>query len=345
MRRVLCAALSLLLLCACAPADGNAPELLEPVTVGSDMATAVISNIYDGTVMEGNILPEIMELSFSTGGRIGEVCVTLGDQVHEGDPLVKLDTAALEARRDAIADQLDYAQTIDGFDQRETALNLQLLAEQYGEDSARYQLYANEQREAAEGRAVQIQALQEQLSEAEDDLNVQSVIYAPCSGTVAAVNVNVGDVAWPNAVVAVVASDETCYLQTEYLSETTVAAASEIYATIGGLRYEVEYVPMDKNDYITKTLSGAAMNSTYEVVNGDNSLVGQYALLYLMTAQREQVLSVPANAVLRDSGGYYVYVNDSGEKVRREVEVGLMTAAQVEILSGLEEGVQIYVVG
>ncbi len=345
MKRVLCAALSLLLLCACSAAGGDAPALLEPVTIGSDMATATITNIYDGSVMEGNILPEVMELSFSTGGSIGEVCVTLGDQVREGDPLVKLDTTVLEARRDSIAGQLDFAVTMDGFDTREAALNLQLLEAQYGADSSHCQLYSNEQAEAADNRAAQIAALREQLAEAEDALNVQSVVYAPCDGTVAAVNVNVGDMAWPNAVVAVVASDETCYLQTEFLSESTVAAASEIYATIGGLRYEVAYVPMDKNEYITKTLSGAPMSSTYEVVGGDNSLVGQYALLYLMTAQREQVLCVPANAVLRDSAGYYVYVDENGEKVRREIEVGLTTAAQVEILSGLEEGVQVYVVG
>jgi len=345
MKRVLCAALCLLMLCACGTVGGNAPELLEPVTVGSDMATASITNIYDGSVIEGNILPEVQELSFTTGGTIGEVCVTLGDQVKTGDPLVKLDTTALVARRDMIADQLDYARTMNDFDTREAALNLQLLAEQHGEDSARYQLYSNEQTEAASNRAAQIEALEAQLAEAENALNVQSVIYAPCNGTVAAVNVNVGDMAWPNAIVAVVANDETCFLQTEFLSESTVAAATELYATIGGLRYEVKYVPMDKNEYITKTLSGAPMNSTYEVVGGDNQLVGQYALLYLMTAQREQVLCVPANAVLRDSNGYYVYADENGEKVRRDIEVGLMTAAQVEILSGLEEGVQVYVVG
>lgn len=345
MKRLFCAALSLLLLCACGVVGTDAPALLEPIVVGNDMATATITNIYDGSVIEGNILPEVMSLSFSNGGTIGEVCVTLGDQVKEGDPLIKLDTTMMEERRDMVADNLDYARTMNEFDTREAELNLQLLAEQYGEDSARYQLYSNEQAEAANNRAAQVEALEAQLQEAEDALNVESVIYAPCDGTVAAVNFNVGDMAWPNAVAVVVASNETCFLQTEFLSESTVDKATELYATIGGLRYEVEYVPMETTEYITKTLSGAAMNSTYEVVGGDNSLVGQYALLYLMTAQREQVLSVPSNAVLRDSNGYYVYADENGEKVRRDIEVGLMTAAQVEILSGLEEGVQVYVVG
>ena len=344
MRRSICVALILLLLCGCA-AGSAAPELAEPVTVGSDMAVAAIGNIYDGTVMEGNILPRTEALSFASAGRVGEVCVTLGEQVEAGQTLIRLDTSALQAQRDAVADALDYARTMDGYSSREAELTRQMLALQYGADSARVRLYVNEQKEAAQQRADSLAELEQQLADAENALNVQSVLTAPCSGTVAAVNVNVGDMVWPQAEVAVVTDDSSCYLQTEFLTETTIRAATEVYATIGGLRYEIDYVPMDSGDYITKMLSGASMYSTFELAEADSGLIGQYALLYLMTAQREQVLCVPANAVLRDASGYYVYVNQDGVKERRDLEVGLTTAAQVEILSGLEEGERVYVVG
>lgn len=344
MKRVICAALSLLFLCACA-VESEAPALLEPVTVGSDMATVMLGNMYDGSVLEGNILPLTNELSFSTGGKVGEVYVTLGAQVEEGEPLVRLDITALESQRDALVDSLAYARTMDDFSSREVEIQLQLLALQYGEDSAHYRLYVNEQKEAAEQRAIEIAALEEQLAAAEESLNVQSVVTAPCDGTVVAVNVNAGDPVWPNAVVAVVVDNDSCYLQTEFLAQDTIANASEVYATIGGLRYEVTYVPIDSNEYITKMLSGQTMYATFEVEGAESDLIGQYALLYLMTAQREQVLCVPSNAVLRDSMGYYVYVSENGEKVRRDIEIGLKTAAQVEILSGLEEGENVYVVG
>jgi len=296
-------------------------------------------------VLEGNILTEIEELSFSTSGTVGEICVVLGDRVKAGDPLIRLDTTMLQTRRDALADQLEHARTMDDFTTTEAALTTRMLALQYGEDSARCQLYVNEQNQAAQNRAAQIASLEDQLAEAEDNLNVQSVVTAPCDGTVAAVNVNVGDVVWPNAVVAVVADDSTCYLQTEFMNESVAAAASEIYATIGGTRYEVEYVPIETSDYITKVLSGVTMYSTFEVEGGTSDLVGQYAMLYLMTTQLEQVLNIPANALLRDAEGYYVYVDEAGVKTRRAVEIGVLTAAQAEILSGLEEGESVYVVG
>ena len=71
MKRTIFAALCLLLLCACG-AQSDAPALIEPVTISSDMATAAYGNIYDGTVLEGNILPQTQTLCFEASGRVGE---------------------------------------------------------------------------------------------------------------------------------------------------------------------------------------------------------------------------------------------------------------------------------
>ncbi len=103
-------------------------------------------------------------------------------------------------------------------------------------------------------------------------------------------------------------------------------------------------MPMDINDYITQSLSNQTMYAKFELKDGSSDLIGQYALLYMMTIQREQVLNIPSNAVLRDSEGHYVYVDQNGVKERRPVQVGVVTAAQAEILSGLEEGESVYVV-
>ena len=343
MKRVICAALCLLFLCSCAVTT-DAPELLEPIKVGNDIAQATVGNVFDGSVIEGNIIPEIEKLSFSTSGTVQEVYVCMGDVVKEGDPLVKLDTSAMQARRDALADQVEYAKTMDEFSTREAALTAKQMGLQFGEDSPRCLLYINEQKEAAKKRTADIEALEMQLEEAEDALNVQSVLSAPFDGTVASVSVSVGDMVRPNATIAVVANDSTCYLQTEFFTETAVAAATEVYATVGGVRYEVTYVPMDINDYISQSLSNQTMYAKFEIEDGNSDLVGQYALLYLMTIQQEQVLNVPSNAVLRDSEGYYVYVDQNGVKERRPVEVGVVTTAQAEIVSGLQEGESVYVV-
>lgn len=326
-------------------ADSSAPELLEPTTVGSDLAPVKVGDIYNGTVLEGNVLPKLEELSFSENGVVGQVCVLLGDSVKKGDPLIRLDTEALKETRETLTEELEYAKKMDDFDTRAAELNGELLAQQVGWGSSRYLLFANEQEAAAKQRAAEIAALERQLAEINENLNEESVLKAPCDGTVAALAVSVGDPVQEDEIIAAVADDSQCFLQTEYLAEAKVSLASTVYATVGGVRYSVSYLPMETKDYITKALAGETLYSSFALEGAKSDLIGQYALLYVMSSQREQVLNIPANALLRDEKGYYVYVDHDGERVRQEVEIGLKTDAQVEILSGLKEGENVYVVG
>lgn len=338
-------ALFLLLTFSACGTDSSVPELLEPATVGSDLAPVKIGDIYNGTVLEGNVLPELEELSFSVNGCVREVCVLLGDPVKKGDPLIRLDTEALEEVHKSLTEQLEYARKMDEFDTEAAELNGELLAQQAGWGSSQYRLFANEQEAAAQKRAAEIAELERQLAEVDEGLNLETVLTAPCDGTVASIAVKVGDMVQEEQVVAVVADNSKCFLQTEYLAEAKVTLASAVYATVGGVRYDVTYVPMETKDYITKALAGETLYSSFSLKGAKSDLIGQYALLYVMSSQREQVLNIPANALLRDEKGYYVYVERGGEKVPQEVEIGLKTAAQVEILSGLQEGERVYVVG
>ena len=60
--------------------------------------------------------------------------------------------------------------------------------------------------------------------------------------------------------------------------------------------------------------------------------------------RRENVLKIPLNALYSEDDMYYVYIIEDGEtRVRRNVEIGAVSAAEAEIVSGLEEGDVIYV--
>jgi HlyD family secretion protein len=56
------------------------------------------------------------------------------------------------------------------------------------------------------------------------------------------------------------------------------------------------------------------------------------------TDKRENVVAVPAAAVLRKPEGYAVEVVKDGESAEREVKIGLNDGGKVEVLSGLVEG-------
>ncbi|MFW5684405.1 MAG: efflux transporter periplasmic adaptor subunit, partial [Spirochaetota bacterium] len=62
---------------------------------------------------------------------------------------------------------------------------------------------------------------------------------------------------------------------------------------------------------------------------------------YLVLAEREDVLVLPKRAVQRYATRRYVHVLVNGVRVERDVEIGLETATEVEIVRGLEEGEEV----
>ena len=72
---------------------------------------------------------------------------------------------------------------------------------------------------------------------------------------------------------------------------------------------------------------------------------GDYAALIFVNSYQPDALLIPANAVLADAAGKYVYVvGKNGERVRRDVKLRVPVGAiDAQVLEGLEEGERIYV--
>jgi len=58
----------------------------------------------------------------------------------------------------------------------------------------------------------------------------------------------------------------------------------------------------------------------------------------VVVAERRGVLTIPRGALRRQGGRRFVYVVDGGRTARRDVQVGLVGLADVEVTSGLAEG-------
>lgn len=128
-------------------------------------------------------------------------------------------------------------------------------------------------------------------------------------------------------------------LKCDYINRKTAATAQEMYAVIDGIRYEVEYVPMESDEYTRLTTQGETVYSTL-YLEGDIQEVnlGDYAAVVVVHKKREQALSVPAEAVHRDETGSYVYVANGEENIYTSVSTGMSDGVYTEILSGIAEG-------
>ncbi len=87
------------------------------------------------------------------------------------------------------------------------------------------------------------------------------------------------------------------------------------------------------------------MHTEVDVKNTDRVLVpGLYAEADLTLEQRDDIPSIPLQAVNHEAGKTTVFiVNPSGELEDRTVKLGLQTASDAEVVSGLHEGEQVVV--
>lgn len=144
--------------------------------------------------------------------------------------------------------------------------------------------------------------------------------------------------------IVAVGDTEEKVLKCDFINKADVAAAKDLYAVIDGVRYEIEYQPMDTDEYSKLSATGAKVYSTFTLL-GDTSQVqvGDFAVITLFAEKKEQVLSIPKEALHKDETGYYTYVMQDGETVSMPVKVGISDGVYTEITSGLTEGAQVLV--
>ena len=155
-----------------------------------------------------------------------------------------------------------------------------------------------------------------------------------------------GGSAQASSTALVLARTDELVLQGEYLSQSLVESADGVWALVGDGRAELEYLPMDEQEYVSLLLSGEEMTSRFAFADGvpEGVRAGDYAAVVVKTDQRQDVLWLPPGALCRDAAGEYVYIpGENGGKVRQDVKTGARTTTAVEITQGLSGGDVVYV--
>lgn len=141
-----------------------------------------------------------------------------------------------------------------------------------------------------------------------------------------------------------VADMDKLVLKSDYVNDNKAAAAKEMYALIDGVRYEIEYHSVSREEYTKITEGGGKVYSTFTFL-GDysNVEVGDFAVIVVFKEKQENVLTVPKEAVHKDSTGNFVYLMENDKSIAITVKTGITDGVYTEILSGLTEGDEVLV--
>lgn len=105
----------------------------------------------------------------------------------------------------------------------------------------------------------------------------------------------------------------------------------------GGTRYNAGQAVSTSAGYIP----------IYFSLKNDGTLIpGSYIEVYLLGAERDNVITVPVSSISEQQGNYFVYIQlDEEGYLKSPVKLGTRDGERVEVLSGLHEGDKVVVTG
>lgn len=323
------AALLALTGCSLLPMEDEAlqPPLVQPAEEQLDIVEAAAGNIQTFLKGTANFVSASAEaLSFKeSGGRLKSINVKVGEEVKAGDLLAELETGDLE---------------------------LQIKLQRLNVERARLLYQDARTSEASETdlrlREIDMERETLQLESMESKLR-QSRLYASISGVVLfAESLNTGD--YVNAYQTIVSVADPSDMQLTYVSANSkdvlpVEAGMPVQLKYKGKNYTGKVLQSPSNVPVTTDATKAERNAVTIIVGMDNppqdAQIGHSAELTIPLQSRENVIVLPRSAIRSYMGRSYVQVEEDGRRKEIDVEIGLETPTEVEIVKGLEAGQKI----
>lgn len=300
------------------------PPLIQPAEEQFDAIDVAKGNIQ--TFLRGNanfISASVETLSFKeSGGRLKSINVELGQEVKAGELVAELETGDL-----AVQSKLQRLNV-----ERAELLYKQALTSGANETDLRL-------------REIDLEREQISLGEMEKKLS-KAQLYAPINGTVTFVDaMKSGD--FVNAFQPVVTVADPASLQLTYV----VSEAKDLNAVEPGMPVSLKYKGKAYSGKVLQSPSStpviadkakADRNATTIIMGMDNAPegihVGDVAEITIELQKRENVIVLPRAALRTYMGRNYVQIAEGERRKEVDVEVGLTTPTEVEIVRGLKEG-------
>lgn len=291
-------------------------------TAEVELGTQTLSVTLDATLSP----QKESEVNFAVSGTVTKVTVEAGDIVKKGQKLAVVDDSDLQNAVDLAEADLTTAQ------------------------ANRSDVYDNDDSSTATKRSAtaQVTSALAALASAEDDL-ADAVLRSPIAGTVASVNVEVGD-----SVTSTNSNEDgsapfVIIATSKWKVEGEIGAADLSSVKAG---QEATVTTDATTDELTGTVSSVGIVATSTSEDGtatfpvEITLKGKHSDLYsgttatavITVGSYEDVLTVPTAAVRTENGITVVTTVTDGTNSTVEVEVGKVFGGKTEITSGLSEG-------
>lgn len=348
---LLVAALVLAAGCGKKDADtGNSQDKVEvPVSV-EEVRTGSISST---TAITGKVTP-LAEINVvpKTGGKVVQVLVDVGSKVKQGQVLVRLDTAELDAQLKQATAALELARSSNAQNQlrlQDAQNNLNRMQALYNEGAISKQQYEtallqyNLTKNTDTGAQVKqaqanVELIRTQISNA--------IITAPQDGEISARLVDPGEMAGPGVPVVTLVNTAKVYIE-------GVVAERDISLVKIGRQVDVK-VEAAGGAFkgVVETVSPAAdpRSKGYPLkvalTNPDSKLKpGMFGEIRLVTGQKDDVVVIPKEVVVDRGAGKVVFVVKGGMAEERKITLGMESGDRVEVVDGIKAGEKLVVAG
>lgn len=325
--------LGMLLLASCSQTDpaqlkerfiGNKPQE-RTITVGIqriDTSGNIITKTYPGYLEEG----QSVDLAFKYGGTLEQLLVKEGSQVAKGQPLATVSSSTLESTLRTAQATLEQAQ--DAYDRLKKVHDNGSLPEIKWKE-----MEAN------------LQKAQASYDLAQAMVN-ENTLTAPFSGTVASVSAELGENIAPMRPVVKLINVKSLSVKISVPENEIAKIRTNDTATIVIPALEDRCY---KGKVTEKSMTASLLTHSYPVKvlveKPDRDLQPGMIAKVMLQADVNKGIVIPANAILINQDGKFVWVAENGCATRRPIQISGYAGTGVLVSEGLQAGDSVIVEG
>ena len=315
-----------------------APELKTPASESIQGIPAERKDIANITAMKGNVMGKVKCYYYNQFMDGLQYKVELGEKVSKGQELVVADTEELESMLEDLKRKLEEVKGKLSYQKEYSQLNQKKIKLQGQNGNQKDKKEA--QRELEKGKIdeeyqrslleIEIADINKQIAEVQEQIE-NCTLYAEEDGYVSYISYKEFSMEFYN-ILAVTNTDSLC-INAEYLVEDYIRA----YVYYDGKEWELNEISYSDAEKKAAERNGMAIGSKFELPT-ESMVLGDYLELYFVMEESRDAIVISKSCIYNSENMDYVYRIRGENKEKCFVEKGIDDGAEVQIISGIEEG-------